>query len=162
MRLTLTFSERHVTMSHYNDKRSRDRLSLQWHTHDRPRRVDHSIMINVTWRHFNQSAKQLIVCTSWKVVRGLSMLKIFFNEMVTFKPEIHWIRLSFMTFHSSKIWKYSHCIDCYVHNLAEYSGVNASSRLGGTNHRMGWGVGRGTPLPTPHPLRWFGGNGLGN
>jgi len=29
--------------------------------HGRPWRVDHSIMINVTWRHFDQSAKQLIV-----------------------------------------------------------------------------------------------------
>ena len=32
----------------------------------------------------------------------------------------------------------------------------------GTNHRMGWGVGGGAPFPTPHPLRWFGGKGLGN
>ena len=29
-------------------------------THGRPWRVDHSIMTNVTWRRFNQSAKQLI------------------------------------------------------------------------------------------------------
>ena len=34
-------------------------------------------------------------------------------------------------------------------------------KVGGTNHRMGWGVGRGTPLPTPQHLRWFGGKGLG-
>jgi len=30
-------------------------------THGRLWRVDHSIMINVTWRHLDQSAKQLIV-----------------------------------------------------------------------------------------------------
>ena len=30
-------------------------------THGRPWRVDHSIVINVTWRRFDQSAKQLIV-----------------------------------------------------------------------------------------------------
>ena len=30
-------------------------------TYGRPWRVDHSIMINVTWRHFDQSGKQLIV-----------------------------------------------------------------------------------------------------
>ena len=30
-------------------------------THSWPWCVDHSIMINVTWRHFDQSAKQLIV-----------------------------------------------------------------------------------------------------
>jgi len=30
-------------------------------THGRPWRVDHSIMLNVSWWHFDQSAKQLIV-----------------------------------------------------------------------------------------------------
>ena len=53
------FSERHVTVCHYNDKRSRAFISIM--THGRSWRVDHSIMINVTWRHFDQSAKQLIV-----------------------------------------------------------------------------------------------------
>jgi len=38
----------------------------------------------------------------------------------------------------------------------------ASTRVQGwgTNNRIGWGCGRGTPLLKPHPLRWFGGKGL--
>ena len=48
-----------------------DRVLLQWYTvtwlcitamtQGRPWCIHHSIMMNVTWRHFDQSAKQLIV-----------------------------------------------------------------------------------------------------
>jgi len=38
-----------------------NRVSFYRMIHGRPWRVHHSTMMNVTWRHFDQSAKQLIV-----------------------------------------------------------------------------------------------------
>ena len=51
-------------------------------THSRPWRVDHSIMINVTWRHFDQSAKQLIVGHTTNLIdqRRLIFLKRLYNS----------------------------------------------------------------------------------
>ena len=42
--------------------------------------------------------------------------------------------------------------------------VVASTRVQswGDEPPNGVGCGRGTPIPTPHPLQWFGGKGLGN
>jgi len=53
-RVCVTFSERHMTVCRYNDKRVTWWLGRLWC-------IDHSIMINVTWCSFDQTAKQLIV-----------------------------------------------------------------------------------------------------
>jgi len=51
-------------------------------THSRPWRVDHSIMIKVTWRHFDESAKQLIVGHTTNLIdqRRLIFWKRLYNS----------------------------------------------------------------------------------
>ena len=48
-------------------------------TRGRPWRVDHSIMINVTWRRFDQSAKQLIVGHTTNLDVGLTTVHHPYN-----------------------------------------------------------------------------------
>ena len=47
-----------------------------------PWRVDHSIMLNVTWRHFDQSAKQLIVGHT-TIQHGNNMTHYWCSKMTT-------------------------------------------------------------------------------
>ena len=58
----LTVVHGHMTLYHYRLKIHGDRVSFYRMIHGPPWHVDHSIVMNIMWRHFDQSPKQLIVC----------------------------------------------------------------------------------------------------
>ena len=93
-------------------------------THGRPWRADHSIMLNVTWRRFDQSAKQLIVghttihfflvspCRPTRIMNALCIgpLYLWMNE---------WIFNSSTQIQYSKNSKERNCVD-WTERLKEH------------------------------------------